>query len=166
MNGRALGAAAALAALALDQASKAFIVYGIGMEGREPVVLAPFLSVTLRWNPGISFSLFEQDTSTGRMVLLAFTLAATIFLCVWLWRARGALACLALGAIIGGAIGNAIDRLVYGKVVDFLDFHAFGRNFFVFNLADAAINIGVVLLLAEALFVARRPRPGAQEKAL
>jgi signal peptidase II len=165
MKAPALGAAAALVALALDQASKAFIVYGMGMEGREPIVLTPFLSVSLRWNPGISFSLFEQDTFAGRMVLLAFTLAATIFLCVWLWRARGALPSLALGAIIGGAIGNAIDRLVYGKVVDFLDFHAFGRNFFVFNIADAAINIGVALLLADALFLAR-PSSGARGAAL
>jgi signal peptidase II len=165
MNARALGAAAALVALALDQASKAFIVYGMGMEGREPIALTRFLSVDLRWNPGISFSLLEQDTVAGRMVLLAFTLAATIFLCVWLWCARGALPSLALGAIIGGAIGNAIDRLVYGKVVDFLDFHALGRNFFVFNIADAAINIGVALLLADALFLAR-PRSGARGAAL
>ena len=163
MNPRALGATAALAALALDQASKVLVVYGLAMEEREPIVLAPFLNLALRWNHGISFSLFEQDTPLGRMILLGFTLAATILLCVWLWRTHDRLAAFALGAIIGGAIGNGLDRLVYGAVVDFLDLHAFARNLFVFNVADAAINLGVGLLLIDALFSARlRPAAGKQ----
>jgi signal peptidase II len=163
MNPRALGATAALAALALDQASKVLVVHGLAMEEREPIVLAPFLNLALRWNHGISFSLFEQDTPLGRMILLGFTLAATILLCVWLWRTHDRLAGFALGAIIGGAIGNGLDRLVYGAVVDFLDLHAFGRNLFVFNVADAAINLGVGLLLIDALFSARlRPAAGKQ----
>ena len=144
MNPRALGATAALAALALDQASKVLVVYGLAMGEREPIVLAPFLNLALRWNHGISFSLFEQDTPLGRMILLGFTLAATILLCVWLWRTHDRLAAFALGAIIGGAIGNGLDRLVYGAVVDFLDLHAFARNLFVFNVADAAINLSLI----------------------
>ena len=162
-NPRALGAAAALAALGLDQASKAYVVYGMAMESREPIVLAPFLNLALRWNHGISFSLFQQDTAGGRMILLGFTLAATIFLGVWLWRARDRLAALALGAIIGGAVGNGLDRFAYGAVADFLDLHAFGRNLFVFNVADAAINLGVGLLLIDVLLGARaRPAAGTR----
>ena len=160
MNPRALGAAAALTALALDQASKAIVVYGMAMGSREPLVLAPFLNLALRWNQGISFSLFQQDTAAGRLILVGFTLVATIFLCVWLWRTSDPLASFAIGAIVGGAIGNGLDRLMYGAVADFLDLHAFGRNFFVFNVADAAINLGVGLLLIDALFRART-RPSA-----
>jgi len=161
MTPRTLGGVAALAALALDQASKGAVVYGLAMGGREPIVLAPFLNLALRWNQGISFSLFQQDTTAGRMVLLGFTLATTIFLAAWLWRTHDRLAALALGAIIGGALGNGVDRLIYGAVVDFLDLHALGRNFFVFNVADAAINVGVGLLLIDAMLGARtRPEPG------
>jgi signal peptidase II len=155
MKPRALGVAAAIAALALDQASKLVVIYGMAMEGREPIVLAPFLNLALRWNRGISFSLFQQDTPLGRLTLMGFTLAATIFLCFWLWRTHDRLAAFALGAIIGGALGNGLDRFIYGAVADFLDLHAFGRNFFVFNIADAAINLGVGLLLLEVLFGGR-----------
>ncbi len=80
---------------------------------------------------------------------------------MWLWRARSAVVGLGLGLIIGGAIGNGYDRLVYGAVVDFLDLHAFGRHFFVFNLADAAINLGVALLVVDGLFGATRPERAA-----
>ena len=163
MNPRALGAAAAFAALALDQASKAAVVYGMAMDGREPIFLTPFLNLSLRWNYGISFSLFQQDTSLGRLVLLGFTLAATVLLCVWLWRTHDRLAAFALGAIIGGALGNGFDRFVYGAVADFLDLHALGRNFFVFNIADAALNLGVGLLLIDAVFGPRwRSQPRQQ----
>jgi signal peptidase II len=161
MTPRALGAAAALAALALDQASKAAVVHGLALADREPIALAPFLSLALRWNQGISFSLLQQDTTLGRAILLLFTLAATVFLCAWLWRAHDRLAAFALGVIIGGAVGNGVDRALYGAVADFLDLHAFGRNFFVFNVADAAINVGVALLLLDALLAGRRrPAPG------
>jgi signal peptidase II len=114
----------------------------------------------LRWNRGISFSLFAQESAAGRWLLLALTLVVTALIAAWLWRARAPLVGLALGLIVGGAIGNGYDRIVYGAVVDFLDLHAFGRHFFVFNLADAAINIGVALLILDGLFGAAR-RPGA-----
>ncbi len=76
----------------------------------------------------------------------------------WLWRTQSLLISAGLGAIIGGAFGNAFDRVAYGAVVDFLDFHAFGRHFFVFNLADAAINVGVALLLVDSFFGAREAK--------
>ena len=116
------------------------------------IPVLPFLDLTLRWNPGISFSLFSQNTVEGRRLLLAFILAAIVLLSWWLARCRSTIAALGLGATLGGAVGNAIDRVAYGSVIDYLDFHIFGRHFFVFNLADAAINIGVGLLLFDLAF--------------
>jgi lipoprotein signal peptidase len=147
--------------LALDQASKFAVVHGFGVTeaGRTP--LGPFLDLVLTWNAGISFSFFTQRSEMGVALLLGFTLLATLALGVWLWRARAPLVGLGLGAIIGGALGNAWDRLTYGAVVDFLDLHASGRHFFVFNLADAAINLGVALLVIDGLF--GRPEPGPSE---
>ena len=90
----------------------------------------------------------------------------TALLGLWLWRARAPLIGLGLGAIIGGALGNGYDRLAYGAVADFLDLHAFGRHFFVFNLADAAINVGVALLIFDGLFGSGRPSaPGSKPRA-
>ena len=124
--------------------------------------MTPFLDLALRWNRGISFSLLAQESAAGRWLLLALTAIVTALIALWLWRARALLVGLGLGLIIGGAIGNGYDRLVYGAVVDFLDLHAFGRHFFVFNLADAAINLGVALLIVDGLFGARRPAaPGS-----
>ena len=101
--------------------------------------------------------------SRGRSALLALTLAATGLLAWWLVRSRSALPAVGLGLIIGGALGNAIDRLAHGAVIDYLDLHAFGRHFFVFNVADAAINIGVALLILDLLLDparAEEPKPG------
>ena len=154
-RGRTLGAGIALAVFALDQATKFAMMHGFVVTNSRPTPLAPFLDLTLQLNPGISFSFFPQQTLGGVALLLLFTLVATALLGVWLWRTCSLLVGAGLGAIIGGACGNAFDRLSYGAVVDFLDFHAFGRNFFVFNISDAAINVGVVLLLLESLLGAR-----------
>lgn len=154
-----LGALVALVVVIADQASKFWLLYGLKMEDHERLTITPFLDFALAWNPGISFSLFRQETATGRWILLALTLAATLLLCVWLWRVGSKLAGVALGAIVGGALGNGHDRFVYDAVVDFLDFHAFGYHFYVFNLADSAISLGVVLLLYDSLITDRRARP-------
>ena len=140
-----------MAVFALDQASKFLVVHGFAGVGAEPTPLGPFLDLNLRLNPGISFSFFPQNTQAGVALLIGFTLARPALLGVWLWRTRDLLIGAGIGAIIGGALGNAIDRLSFGAVVDFLDLHAFGRHFFVFNLADAAINVGVALLLLDSL---------------
>ncbi|HTR12040.1 MAG TPA: signal peptidase II [Roseiarcus sp.] len=150
MNPRALGVAIAVATLVADQAIKAAVLLRLP-EGPS-TALAPFLNLTLRWNQGVSFSLFTQDSASGKATLLALTLAATALLAWWLSRARSYLVATGLGAIIGGALGNAADRATHGAVVDFLDLHAFGKHFFVFNLADAAINVGVALLLIDLIF--------------
>ena len=152
MRGRTLGLAIALAIFAADQAVKAAILSVYGGSATDSAPLMPFLDLALRWNRGISFSLFTQDSPAGRMILLAVTLAATALLGWWLWRCRTKLLAAGLGAIIGGALGNAVDRLTHGAVVDYLDLHAYGRHFFVFNLADAAINVGVALLVLDLAF--------------
>jgi signal peptidase II len=159
VKARTLGALTALAVLIADQASKFWLLYGLEMKDHERIVVAPFLDFELLWNPGISFSLFPQGTATGRWILLGLTLAATALLAGWLWRVNGRLTGLALGAIVGGALGNGHDRFAYNAVIDFLDFHALGYHFYVFNIADSAITLGVALLLYDSLAVGRRALP-------
>jgi signal peptidase II len=157
---RALGVLVALAVVAGDQAAKRAVL-ARPEAALEATPIAPFLDLVLRWNRGISFSLFSQDTGAGRAVLLALTLGAIGLLGWWLASSRSLLSACGLGAIVGGALGNALDRLTHGAVVDYLDLHAFGRHFFVFNLADAAINVGVGLLILDLAFGSRvGPRPG------
>jgi signal peptidase II len=159
MTPQRLGALVALVVFALDRASKLAALARFGGADAAPRPLAPFLDLALQFNPGISFSFFRQDTALGVWLLLGFTLAATALLAAWLWRTSSLMAGLGLGAIIGGALGNACDRLFYGAVVDFLDLHAFGRHFFVFNVADAAINVGVALLILDGLFGRSADKP-------
>jgi signal peptidase II len=150
-----LGGVIALAVILVDQIVKVgLLVHSDGSE-LDTTPLGPFLDLTLRWNRGISFSLFAGDSAAGQAVLLGVTLAATGLLAWWLIRSRSALPAAGLGLIIGGALGNAIDRLAHGAVMDYLDLHAFGRHFFVFNVADAAINVGVALLILDLLFSPR-----------
>ena len=151
-----LGLAVAVVTAALDQASKLWLLFGFGLGERGVVTLTPFLDLVLAWNTGISFSLFPQDGFVGQWVLLLLTLIALLLLWLWLARAASKLTAVALGLIIGGAIGNAIDRFAYGAVVDFVRFHittqTFDFNWAVFNLADAAIVFGVIFLLYETLW--------------
>jgi signal peptidase II len=163
MRARTLGGLLALAVLILDQASKHWLLYGLQMQDHERMAVTPFLDFELLWNPGISFSLFPQGTSAGRWILLLLTLAATVLLGVWLWRVSSRLGGLALGAIVGGALGNGYDRFAYNAVVDFLDFHLAGYHFYVFNIADSAISLGVALLLYDSLIADRRARSRAEQ---
>jgi signal peptidase II len=153
-----MGGIIALAVVLVDQIVKAGVLAHFGRSEFDSRPLTPFLDLTLRLNRGISFSLFARDSASGEAGLLAVTLAATGLLAWWLVRSRSALPAVGLGLIIGGALGNAIDRLAHGAVIDYLDLHAFGRHFFVFNVADAAINIGVVLLILDLLLVPRAPK--------
>jgi signal peptidase II len=146
-----LGGIVALVVVIVDQMAKLAVLSHSKGLATDSEPLTPFLNLTLRWNRGISFSLFARDSASAETALLALTLAATALLAWWLARSRSGLPATGLGLIIGGALGNAIDRIVHGAVVDYLDLHAFGRHFFVFNLADAAINIGVALLIIELL---------------
>src|SRR5208337_2418997 len=141
----------------VDQIAKIAVLSRSDQLAADSAPLTPFLDLTLRWNRGISFSLFARDSASAETALLGLTLAATALLAWWLSRSRSALPAAGLGLIIGGALGNAIDRIVHGAVVDYLDLHVFGRHFFVFNLADAAINMGVVLLMVDLLTIPREP---------
>ncbi len=145
------GGVVALLVVCADQIVKVAVLSRSDWLAAHSEPLAPFLDLTLRWNRGISFSLFARDSASAETALLTLTLAATGLLGWWLSRSRSVLPAVGLGLIIGGALGNAIDRIVHGAVVDYLDLHAFGRHFFVFNLADAAINIGVALLIVDLL---------------
>ncbi len=163
----ALGALTAVLIAAIDQASKLWLLFVFDLRARGVVTLTPFLDLVLAWNKGISFSLFAQDGTFGRWALLALTLVAIVLLAIWLARSSSGLTAVALGLIIGGAIGNAIDRFAYGAVVDFVRFHItterFEFNWAVFNLADAAIVFGVIFLLYETLWGAPQKRPDPRQ---
>jgi signal peptidase II len=147
------GLIAAAAALLLDQGSKFLLLYGFGFihSVGEQYPLLPFLNLVMVWNPGVSFGLFAADGPEGTVFLATFSLIAVGGLGWWLWRATRRELAIGLGLVIGGAIGNLIDRLVYGKVADFFQFYAMGYHWYVFNVADAAITFGVIALLFDAL---------------
>jgi signal peptidase II len=125
-------------------------VYDIGAKG--PVAVTSFFDLVLVWNQGISYGLLPQQSAVGRWGLILFALFASVALAVWLARLDSRLAAASIGLIIGGAIGNGIDRILYGAVADFFSFHAFGYQWYVFNIADTAIVAGVVGLLYDSLF--------------
>lgn len=149
------GLIAAVVALALDQASKLWLLNVYELGGRGVVKVTSFFDLVLAWNTGISYGWFQDTGPVGQAILLVAKAAAVILLAVWMARSGARLAAIGLGLIIGGAIGNAIDRLAYGAVVDFALFHAeFGGktyNWYVFNLADVAIVAGVAALLYDSL---------------
>jgi signal peptidase II len=150
-----LGLVTALITAAVDQAVKLWLLFGLDLGARGIVTLTPFLDLVLTWNTGISYGLFRQEGPLGQWALLALKAIAVILLWIWLSRATGRLTALSLGLIIGGAIGNAIDRFAYGAVADFVLFHVttatFSFKWYVFNLADVAIVAGVIGLLTETL---------------
>ena len=162
MKPPAVGGVVALAVVLVDQIVKAGVLSHFDRSGIDPSPLGPFLNLTLQMNRGISFSLFARDSASAQVALLALTLAVVGLLTWWLFRSRSVLPAAGLGLIIGGALGNAIDRLAHGAVVDYLDLHAFGRHFFVFNVADAAINVGVALLILDLLLVPSAPKSQSQ----
>jgi signal peptidase II len=148
------GVIAALAALALDQASKIWLLRVFDIAHRGAVKLTPFFDLVLAWNIGISFGWFQSDDQLAQIALMVVKAVAVIALAIWMARSHTLLATIALGLIIGGAIGNGIDRLFYGAVVDFALFHVqiAGKtfNWYVFNLADVAIVAGVAALLYDS----------------
>jgi signal peptidase II len=148
----ALGLGVAALTLLVDQVHKAWMLYVYDIGAKGVVTLTPFFDLVLVWNRGVSYGLFPQESSLGRWALILFAIAATLALAVWLARVVTPLPAIAIGLVIGGALGNAIDRILYGAVADFFSLHAFGYQWYVFNIADAAIVAGVVGLLYESLF--------------
>lgn len=149
-----LGVLVALAVLVFDQASKFWVLEILRLPERGQVAVMPVLSLTMVWNRGVTFGLLDHAGEATRVVLAVAALGIVALLGLWLWRAQSALVAGAIGAIAGGAVGNVIDRLRFGAVVDFIHAHAWGWSWYVFNLADAAIVCGVATLLLDGV----RPR--------
>jgi signal peptidase II len=148
------GIIAAIVTLVLDQTTKLWLLYVLDIGRHGTVRVTPFFDLVLGWNNGISFGLLQSDNQFAQIALMAVKAAAVIALAIWMARSRTLLATIALGLIIGGAVGNGIDRVAYGAVVDFALFHVqIGGNTFswyVFNLADVAIVAGVIGLLYDS----------------
>lgn len=140
--------------VALDQASKWWLLEFMGRDPRV-VEVTSFFNLVLGLNRGVSFGMFDS-ADAGPWPFLAVAAAIIVALLIWLARSGQRWTAVALGMIIGGAIGNAVDRVRFGGVVDFLDFHAFGRHWPAFNVADSAICIGVIMVLLESLLARRR----------
>lgn len=139
----------------LDQLTKLWILHGTDLPEGGRIVLAPVLEFVLVWNRGISYGLFQQESVLGRWGLVAFTVVATVVLARWMMRTDRGLVAVSLALIVSGAVGNLVDRVAYGAVVDFVHFHVGSFSWYVFNLADSWIVAGVVGLLYDSLRPAR-----------
>lgn len=136
----------------LDQISKYCILNIVNLPQKGSVPVIPFFNFTMVWNRAITFGMLGQFGSWGSVIfsVSAFVIAASLF--IWMIRARKIRVIMSLGAIVGGALGNILDRLRFGAVVDFIHFHVAGWSWYVFNVADSAIVCGVIILLMDAFF--------------
>lgn len=148
------GIFAAVVTLVADQASKLWLLNVFDLARRGAVRVTPFFDLVLAWNIGISFGWLQNDSQAAQLALMAVKTLSVVALAIWMARSHTLLATIALGLIIGGAIGNGIDRVAYGAVVDFALFHieigGNTYNWYVFNLADVAIVAGVAGLLYDS----------------
>jgi signal peptidase II len=147
-----------LLVVAADQWSKEYMLYDLNLIRGQSYEVTPFFNLVMVWNQGVSFGMFSGESEVTRWVLVVLTGALAIGLSIWLWRCHDRLLVTALGLIVGGAIGNIMDRLRYGAVADFLDVHVAGWHWPAFNVADACICMGVALLLLESII---RKKPDA-----
>ena len=164
MARRKLGFAVALGVFILDQLTKWLMIGPLDLYEVRQIYILPIFNLTWTENYGISLGLFNAETDLGRWILVAVTSAIAIGVAFWIGREKALWDKAALGMILGGALGNILDRIRHGYVVDFADLHigAF-RPFLVFNVADAAISIGVVILLLRAFFSPKeRPKENAE----
>jgi signal peptidase II len=152
----AFGVSVALAAALVDQLLKAWIIGLLDAAPVHKIVLTPFFDLVMAWNRGISYGLLRQDSDAGRWVLVVVTLAVVLALAYWLAQLQDRLPALSLGLIIGGAMGNAIDRIRFGAVADFFSFHIGSFYWYIFNLADVAIVAGVAGLLYDSLMASHK----------
>jgi signal peptidase II len=151
---RSVGLVIAFLVFALDQATKWVVTYPLQLEFRGTIEITDFFNLHWVENTGVSLGLLSAGTVIGRWLLVAMTAAIALFVGLWLWREKRRDDSFALALVLGGALGNIVDRVRFGHVVDFADLH-FGewRPFLVFNVGDAAITIGVLLLLVRALLM-------------
>jgi signal peptidase II len=152
-----LGLLLAALIFALDQISKFWILRIVSLDERGPISITPFLDLVMTWNRGISYGLLETH---AQGVLIALSLVISLTLVSWLAQVRHPLQAGAIGTIIGGAIGNALDRFLHGAVADFVLLHWGHWNWYVFNVADIAIVAGVVLLFYDGLFFGAEKKSG------
>lgn len=144
---RRLGLVVVLVVFIADQLLKSWLLYSVGLAENGPYDLTSFLTIVLAWNRGISYGLFQQGTDLGRWFLVVISFVAAIWLWRWMWREPQRFSVFSLALIIGGALGNGVDRAVYGAVVDFVHFHWGSFSWYIFNIADVAIVVGVLGLL-------------------
>ncbi|MBO1323749.1 signal peptidase II [Acetobacter sp. TBRC 12305] len=144
-----LGLLALALVLSADQLSKYWILYGLDLPDKGSVRLLPFLNFTMVWNHAVTFGMFGGLGGAGRVVFSVISLVVAAALLVWMFRTPSRLTAICVGAVAGGAVGNAIDRVRYGAVVDFVHAHAFGWSWYVFNVADSAIVCSVCVLLLQ-----------------
>lgn len=157
------GLIAAILALVLDQGSKLALLHLAGLGHLQPdqaIPILPFFNLVMVWNPGISYGLFPASGPIGTTVLVLLSLAAVSLLGIWMWRSSSYSLTIGIGLVIGGALGNLTDRLMYGAVADFFHFHAFGYGWYVFNIADTAITLGAIAIIYDVL----KPEPAAKDK--
>jgi signal peptidase II len=146
-----LGLALLLPSLLIDQAHKWWMIHVYDIAARQPVRITSFFDLVFVKNTGISYGMLSQDGHGGQWALAGFAVLTSLGLWIWLVRGTiGPLVVASLGLIIGGALGNALDRLILGGVADFFHFHAFGWSWYVFNIADVAIVAGVLGLLYDS----------------
>jgi len=163
MNRRPAGFLLGAIILLADQASKYWVLHGAGLTDGHFLVLLPVLNFVLVWNHGVTFGMLDSLGSFGWALLAAIAVAVVAGLGVWLWRSEHLVKSLAIGAIMGGAAGNVIDRLRFGAVVDFIQAHLGAYSFYVFNVGDSAIVCGVGVLMLESLL--RRDAGGDRKAA-
>lgn len=150
-----LGLALAALTIVLDQLTKVWAIAELWDPPRFFEVTG-FFNLVMVWNRGVSFGMFSNDSAIGPYILSTLAVGIAVFLFFWLRKAENRLVAAALGLVIGGALGNVIDRLRFGAVADFLDFHVAGYHWPAFNIADSAITVGVALLVFDSLFLARK----------
>ena len=114
--------------------------------------ILPFFNIVMVWNQGVSFGLFNQTANYGPLMLVALSCFITLWFVIWLFRKPSPVQSFAIALVISGAVGNVIDRLRFGAVIDFLDFHIAGYHWPAFNVADSCIVVGVILLIIYSLF--------------
>lgn len=148
-----LGYGLAVLLFLADQALKAVMIGPLALQTVQQIYLLPILNLTWVENYGVALGMFRAGHDAERWILVGVTSVIAAVVGVWITREKNRMDVMGLGLVLGGALGNIVDRVRFGYVVDFIDFHIGGfRPFLVFNLADAAITIGVLLLLARAFF--------------
>jgi signal peptidase II len=159
-SNRMLAFGIAAAVFFVDQLTKWIVIGPLNLREQRMIEYLPFFNLTWVENRGVSMGFLTAASDTQRWLLVAMTAAIAVGVMFWLWREKSRGDSLALALVLGGALGNIVDRVRYGYVADFLDLH-FGewRPFLIFNVADAAITIGVLLLLARALFTRETKSP-------